>query len=119
MQIRDLEDWRAYCDGLAPKSVDRDRGILATGWGGGTITPPPALEDPLARIPLERAQALEELAGEADPGRARRHLELALDWLKHPHPRSSRSLLDAMRQRREALRERLQELPGDSWSAGR
>ena len=107
MQIRNLDEWKAYCLGVAPRSVDRDRAVLSSAWASGTITPPPALEDPAARIPLERAEELERLADEETPEAGRPHLELAIAWLEHPHPRASRDLRAAMRRARDRLEKRL------------
>ena len=107
MQFRDLEEWKTYCERSALTSVDRDRALLATGWVAGAITPPPTVEDPAARSPLERARELEDLAAAADPESGRRHLESAVAWLDHPHPRASRGLVEAMRRRRADLHARL------------
>lgn len=112
MEIRDLDDWKAYCLRAATRSVDRDRAILRSGWAAESITPPPALEDPNAHIPLERARELECLArgledDEPADDRRRRHLSEAIAWLEYPHPCASPLLRAAMRRTRRGLEERL------------
>lgn len=107
MEIKDLDEWKTYCLRAATRSVDRDREVLSSGWGSGTITPPPALEDPNARIPLERAEELRRLADREAGEEGREHLERAIAWLEHPHPRISRDLRGAMRRARANLRARL------------
>ena len=106
MLIRSLDEWKSYCRHVEPRS-DRDRFVRSSQWASGGITPPPALEDPAARIPLERAEELERLADEETPEAGCPHLELAIAWLEHPHPRASRDLRAAMRRAHDRLQDRL------------
>lgn len=79
-----------------------------TAWAGSEITPPPALEGPEVRVPLERARELEDRADSEESAEAAdRCLREALDWLEHPHPRSSPALLRAVHRKKRSLRSRL------------
>lgn len=103
----DLESWKRYCE--ARSTLGRDHGIVGGSWASGTITPPPSLEDPRARVPLERAEELaDRAASERDPGRRTELLERACAWLRTPHPRTSPELRRAMRRRLEEMERRLQ-----------
>lgn len=104
MRFEDLEEWRAYCRRASTAGGKRDRAVLRSDWAAAGITPPPALEDPAARTPLERAEALARRAEEAaDPARRIAAIRQAIEWLDHPHPRTSAALRAAMRSLRKEL----------------
>lgn len=104
--VRSLEDWRDFCRRDGEEGSRRP--LLRTGWASSDITPPPSLEGPAARTPLDRADACERRAEEATGREEReRWLRRALAWLDHPHPGSSPALLRAIARRKTELRSRL------------
>ena len=105
--VRTLAEWKEICRRAEAEGSTR-RALLRTGWASSEITPPPALEDPAARIPLERADECASRARRAaDPEERTRWLRRALEWLDHPPPRSSPQLLKAIRRNRREIRSRL------------
>lgn len=108
MRFEDLDEWRAYCRRASTAGGERDRGVLRSDWAAAGITPPPALEDPAARTPLERAEALARRAEEEEgPARRSAAIRRAIEWLEHPHPRTSAALRTAMRGLRKELEAKL------------
>lgn len=108
MTVSNLTDWIRICRTTDMAGHEQDRGILDTGWTSGTITPPPAMEHPMARLPLERARACAEEARRAPTTSLERaHLREALRWLSLPYPGTSDLLLRAMRRERDRLQQLL------------
>lgn len=106
-EIRSLEDWKDFCRRAGEEGSRRS--LLRTGWASSDITPPPSLEGPAARTPLDRAEACERRAEEASGAKGEeRWLREALAWLDHPHPRSSPALQRAIARRKAELRSRLE-----------
>ena len=106
MNLRHLEDWVAHCDRL--RSTPRSDAIVGSGWMVSMSTPPPSLQDPLERIPLDRARELREQTGSADGRGDRERLEEALAWLEHPHPATSPAVRRLIGEERARVQETLE-----------
>lgn len=108
-EVRSLEEWKEWCRRRETGEGGSRQSLLRTGWAGSDITPPPSLETPVARTPLDRAEECERRADEADGAEGEaRWLREALAWLDHPHPDSSPPLLRAIARRKAELRSRLE-----------
>jgi hypothetical protein len=105
MPFIDLDDWKAHCQQAATGA--EDAGVLSSDWAGAGITPPPARGGRIARVPLDRALALVEAAGDLEGSARREKLEEAMAWLDCPFPRTPPELTAAIRRQRTRIGEQL------------
>ncbi|MDX1744494.1 MAG: hypothetical protein R3324_01035 [Halobacteriales archaeon] len=106
--IRTLTEWKEHCAAVRRANSSSSSAILRTAWAASEITPPPSLESPTARLPMERAADLERQADHADSEAEKaRLLREAFRWLDCPHPDSSPSLRRAIARRKNALVDRI------------
>lgn len=105
MNLGNLDEWVTYCSEIEGDNRYRDAQVAGSGWMVSGSTPPPALEDPLARIPLERSGECCQAAKRSKTAQGKlRHLELALRWLECPHPQSSTTLRRLIRREAERVK---------------
>jgi hypothetical protein len=96
-----FDRWEAFCAEPAPQWESQLDSELAESWRELGMDPPPPSDRAEWRIPLAEAERCMRKARTVKALEARRrHIEAALRWLHHPHPRTSPAIL------REIERER-------------